>query len=293
MSRKLLFVGLLLGAGALLLTAGRAPTDRFTKSADGTPIHYVAAGAGEPALLFVHGWCCDASYWQLQMEHFASTHRVIAVDLAGHGQSGLDRGEWTMAAFAADVNAVLDQEKLNDVVLVGHSMGGAVIAEAALARPKRVRGLVGVDNFHDVTLHISNRQIEGLLGFLAADFPNNVKTWVGQMFPAGADSALADSIASDMASAPSEMGLGALDHLLHWYNEKPATVLPRLPAPLECINSDAGPTNTDTLKVLRPGYVLRLMPGGSHFLAQESPAVFNRLLEESLADFPPLQDRKP
>ena len=72
-------------------------------SADGVPIHYKARGDGDIALVFVHGWCCNRSYWEKQLDHFAPHHRVVTIDLGGHGESGLKRESWSMAAFAGDV----------------------------------------------------------------------------------------------------------------------------------------------------------------------------------------------
>src|SRR4030042_2442379 len=57
-------------------------------SSDGIPISYEVRGKGEPALIFVHGWCCDRSYWNEQLPHFAQKYKVVSVDLAGHGESG-------------------------------------------------------------------------------------------------------------------------------------------------------------------------------------------------------------
>ena len=115
------------------------------RSADGIPVHFEVEGAGEPALVFVHGWSCDRTYWSAQIDHFAATHEVVAVDLAGHGESGGGRREWTMPAFGGDVVAVIEKLGLREVVLIGHSMGGDVIVEVALALPERIAGLVWVD----------------------------------------------------------------------------------------------------------------------------------------------------
>src|SRR5438552_4042219 len=93
-------------------------------SADGVPIRYEAYGAGEPALVFVHGWALDRRLWAAQVASFAPHHRVVTLDLAGHGESGRLRTEWTMGAFAEDVCAVLDQASLGPSVLIGHSMSG-------------------------------------------------------------------------------------------------------------------------------------------------------------------------
>lgn len=93
-------------------------------------IAYQVVGSGKPALLFVHGWYCDQSYRNAQVNHFAPQYKVVTIDLAGHGKSGLDRKTWTMEAFGDDVMAVVKELDLDRVVLIGHSIGGHVIAWA-------------------------------------------------------------------------------------------------------------------------------------------------------------------
>ena len=95
--------------------------------------------------MFVHGWSCDRSYWAAQTRHFSSRYRVVAVDLAGHGESGIGRESWTMEAFGGDVAAVIEGLDLRDAVLIGHSMGGDAIVEAAVPARDVVKGLVWVD----------------------------------------------------------------------------------------------------------------------------------------------------
>jgi pimeloyl-ACP methyl ester carboxylesterase len=119
-------------------------------SPDGVPIHYETHGAGAPALVFVHGWTCDRSYWEQQMGHFAQQHQVVAINLAGHGDSGLSRKAWTIPAFGEDVVAVVEKLGLEQVVLIGHYMGGPVIIEAARRMPDRVVGLVGADTYRNI-----------------------------------------------------------------------------------------------------------------------------------------------
>src|ERR1700688_3196975 len=114
-------------------------------SSDGIHVAYEADGQGSPALVFVHGWACDRSYWRNQLGHFAERHQVVAIDLAGHGEAGLGRKAYTIPAFGEDVVAVVQKLGLDDMVLIGHSMGGDVIVEAALELRERVRGLVWVD----------------------------------------------------------------------------------------------------------------------------------------------------
>lgn len=120
------------------------------ESYDGVPIAYSVAGSGEGALLFIHAWACDRSYWTAQVGAFASNQRVVTVDLAGHGDSGAGREAWTIEALARDVEAVIGELDLASVVLVGHSMGGPVALEVARRLPDRVVGVIGVDAFQDL-----------------------------------------------------------------------------------------------------------------------------------------------
>ena len=85
-------------------------------SADGLLIHYEVEGEGMPALVFIHGWSCDHSYWQKQMEYFAPRYTVAAIDLGGHGNSGLNRDAWTTPAFGEDVVAVVEKLRLTQDV---------------------------------------------------------------------------------------------------------------------------------------------------------------------------------
>src|SRR5207253_5827184 len=110
-------------------------------SPDGIPIRYHAAGKGDPALMFVHCGGCERGFWDGQVAYFAAKHRVVALDLAGHGQSGSGRKDWTMQAFGQDVVSVVEALGLKRVVLIGHSLGGPVVLEAARSMPGRVAGL--------------------------------------------------------------------------------------------------------------------------------------------------------
>jgi len=128
---------------AVLAVAGMgAPVDRSAVSADGIEISYRVEGAGEPALVFVHGWACDRSHWDAQVDAFSARTKVVTIDLAGHGRSGKNRASWTIPAFGADIAAVLDREDIRRAVLIGHSMGGSAIIEAARLRPDVVRPLL-------------------------------------------------------------------------------------------------------------------------------------------------------
>jgi pimeloyl-ACP methyl ester carboxylesterase len=254
-------------------------------SVDGISIAYEVRGEGEPALVFIHGWCCDRSYWEEQLPHFAEKYKVVAIDLAGHGESGLDRKEWTMGAFGEDVVAVVNKLNLDQVVLIGHSMGGLVILEAARRMPKRVIGLVGVDTLQNFEDKFTQEQIDDWFTPLRSNFAEATRNFVRTMFTPNSDPALVEKIATDMPSSPQEVGLGALEGCVDFQNNEIIRVLQEVQAPITCISSDKYPTNVETNQRYAPSFQAKIMSGVGHFNMMEGPETFNRLLEETIQEF--------
>jgi pimeloyl-ACP methyl ester carboxylesterase len=251
-------------------------------SPDGIAIRYDTAGSGAPALVFVHGWSCDRTYWADQVAAFASRQRVVAIDLAGHGESGSGRRSWTMASFGGDVTAVMEGLGLDDIVLVGHSMGGDVIVEAALPLAARVRGLVWVDTYSSLDSLRSASEVAAFVEPFRSDFVRSTQQLVRRMFPSNADPELVDHVADDMSSAPADIALEVMRNAIS--NGEP--LLGRLPAltvPIVAINPDYRPTDEASLR--RHGVQPVLMSGVGHFLMMEDPDQFNRVLASVIQEF--------
>ncbi len=113
-------------------------------SDDGTSIHWEETGLGPPVVL-VHGLTESSEVWDPVADRLAGDHRVITLDLRGHGRSAHHpSGDYGQTALAADLVAVLDAAGVGgDVRLVGHSRGGLVVAAVGAARP--VASVVVVD----------------------------------------------------------------------------------------------------------------------------------------------------
>ncbi|MEX0668101.1 MAG: alpha/beta hydrolase [Acidimicrobiia bacterium] len=251
-------------------------------SADGNPVHFEVDGDGAPALVFVHGWSCDRTYWSRQTGYFAGRYQVVAMDLAGHGESGANRQEWTMPAFGEDVVAVVEKLKLGRLVLIGHSMGGDVIVEAALRLADRVAGLVWVDTYATLGQSTTREEIEEFVDPFRRDFVTATQDLIRDMFPAGADAELVEWITTDAAAAPPEVAIDAIEHTFNNDRAIPAR-LKQLTAPVVAINSDYVPTDIESLA--RHGVRSVLMPGVGHFLMMEDPDTFNHHLDETIRGF--------
>ncbi|HUU46064.1 MAG TPA: alpha/beta hydrolase [Acidobacteriota bacterium] len=253
-------------------------------SEDSVLIRYDVRGSGDRALVFVHCWSCDRAHWAGQAAHFSPMYKVVTLDLAGHGASGANRAEWTMAAYGADVAAVVAKLDLPEVILVGHSMGGAVMIEAARRLGERVVALVGVDNLQNLEHQYTDEEIAGFIQQFEADFPATTYEFVRSMFPATADSILADRVSTQLASAPEAIALGSFEHLFG-YDYEGAFRTVRVP--LRCINSDSYPTNVEANSRVASSFAVKIMPGTGHFPHLIDPAGFNQLLHETVAEFWP------
>jgi pimeloyl-ACP methyl ester carboxylesterase len=109
------------------------------------PVYHLIEGQGRPALLMVHGAMCDHHNWDRIVPHLVERFTVVRVDLRGHGQSPGSADDCSMGQWADDINALVERLDLGKVVLVGHSMGARVVAEAAARAPGSVAGVVLVD----------------------------------------------------------------------------------------------------------------------------------------------------
>lgn len=105
-----------------------------------TKIHYYEKGKGS-TLIFLHGFLENLNMWQPYFEFFSQKHRVIAIDLLGHGNSECMGYIHTMEDMADAVFALISELKLRKITLLGHSMGGYVSLAFAELYPDHVKGL--------------------------------------------------------------------------------------------------------------------------------------------------------
>lgn len=105
-------------------------------------LRYEQQGTGLP-VLFVHGWCMSSAVWELQRECIAKKYRYIALDLHGHGRSssltGMDAG---FQGYAADILHLIEHLDLQQLVVVGWSMGAQAVLKAYHRLQDRLAGLV-------------------------------------------------------------------------------------------------------------------------------------------------------
>jgi pimeloyl-ACP methyl ester carboxylesterase len=277
-------VMLLLGLSSVGWAADQPVKTDSVMSPDSVMIHYDVRGQGEQALVFVHCWSCDRSYWSNQVDEFSKNYTVVTVDMGGHGESGMNRKTWTIQAFGADIAAVVKKLGLKQVILVGHSMGGPVCVEAARLLPGVVVAIIGVDTFQDFGQRFTPEQIAGFTAQFKADFPTFTTAWIKNMFPPTADTALVNHIAADMAAAPPDVAIGALQSMLQYDG---VAALKDMRVPIRGINSDRVPVNVAGNKAAAASFEVTVISGVGHFIQLEAPTTFNTDLHNAIEEFWP------
>jgi pimeloyl-ACP methyl ester carboxylesterase len=262
----------------------------WATSADGVPIAYDARGDGATALVFVHGWAGRRQHWDEQVEWFTPDHRVVRLDLAGHGASGDDRRRWSIHAFADDVVAVVDDLGLDRVVLIGHSLGGSVIIDAARSLGRRVVGLVGIDTWSSLGVRRSVQELEEsvLLPQMRANFDAGARAFAAIMAGPTAPAALAARVADETASMAPHIAISILEDAIANGPDAIEEALRDLEVPRSAISSATfRPKDPSVLEGFLVEHVV--LPGTGHYLMLERPGEFNILLARAISrsDLPP------
>ena len=250
-------------------------------SADGVPIYYRSAGAGEPTVVLVHCWGCSSDEWTDAMTALAPTHRVVALDLAGHGRSGKGRAAWTVPAFAGDVRAVMDHLGVTRAIVVGHSMAGPIAIEAAVEMPDKIVGVIPIDTLQDAGKAEDPADITSFFAKMRDSFAPTVEALVRGIVPKTADPAVIQRIlAFELANDPAI----AIPVLENNWRFPVKDVFARVRVPIVAINADLFPTNVAGNRALAPQYQVHLITGVGHWPMLEAPARFNALLTQTVAE---------
>jgi pimeloyl-ACP methyl ester carboxylesterase len=249
-------------------------------SVAGIRLAYDTAGAGDPPLIFVHGWCCDRTFFAPQFEHFAGRHAVAAVDLRGHGESGrapAGPGSYGIDALAGDVLAVADAAGFRRPVLAGHSLG-ALIGLVCAARPGAIRALLMVDPA-PITNEKARKFFRESVAAVAADADGSWRRRFAEEMFLPTDAVRRTAIIEQISRTPREISaevLGAMGEFDGPGALSAATV------PVLSIGS-AGPANKSAdLRRLCPSMAIGQTVGAGHFLQLEVPGQVNAMIERFL-----------
>jgi pimeloyl-ACP methyl ester carboxylesterase len=282
MSRKILSL-LILFAALTLTGSGYSQNSGIALSSDSIEINFGVLGDGKPALVFVHGWSNDRSIWDSQMSYFSKKYKVVAVDLPGFGKSGNNRLNWTIPAFGSDVAAVIEKLDLDNVVLVGFSLGGPVVIETENKIPDRISGVVLVEALHDVEIYYTPETIKLMDSIYMDVVANPTMEKLKPFFRKNKEQSFERVLA--MINVPRIGWKESLNNTFLWGNNNRNESLKKMHVPVISINAAQTPTKIEAFKKFVPSYKAKIIEDSGHVVMWDAPDEFNRLLEESIHEF--------
>jgi pimeloyl-ACP methyl ester carboxylesterase len=245
-------------------------------------------GAGDPPILFVHGFSCDSHDWSWQIPYFVANHRVIAPDLRGHGRSSVPDKDFDPRTFAADMAGLIDHLGCGPVVAVGHSLGGAIVSALAVEYPDKVSAVVSVDPGY-LLPEETRPVLDGLIGalrssdpvttaqaFLGATYtpasPAHRRTWHLRRIAGVPNHVLQETLAG-LFSGPEALGFhGAAEGYLR-----------RRACPVLAFYTDPSRAAVETRLFTDTSSKAVAWEGSGHWLQQERPDEFNHVVDSWLA----------
>lgn len=270
---------------SLMIFGCAKEADNVVTSSDGVEIRFDQQGNGSPTLIFVHGWGNNRSVWEAQVAHFSEKYKVVNIDLPGFGESGNSRQHFTIGSFGEDVATVIRKLNLEQVVLIGFSMGAPVVIETANRVPELVAGVVLIDQLHDVQAKISPSAISNGESFhmdLVAN-PTNDKLVSSGFYKKDTETSF-QRVFAMLQDAPRIGWRESLLDLFRWRNEDCIRSISQLQVPITAINSDLQPTRVEAFRKYVPSFQAKIVPNTGHLVMWDAPEEFNRLLEESIQE---------
>lgn len=252
---------------------------------------YQLSGDGRPAIVFVHGFTCDHTDWQAQVDALQARHRIVACDLRGHGRTPADPGECSIETYGADVADLIASLDIVPAVLVGHSMGCRVVLEAARTNRHRVAGLVLVDGSGSPPSDADEAEQAMRDKLAAVGFRAYADARFQQMFPGSRRDA--ERLLARARALPEAIGTALYPRMVRWDAEHLGPTLAAVGLPLMVIQSTAfdamqqrvalapGQTSPylELIRRMAPQARIEIVPGVGHFTQLEAADRVNRLIE--------------
>lgn len=253
--------------------------DRYALTTDQLRVHYEVTGTGDTALVFVHGWLGNAAWWNAQRDYLCDRYTVVQIDLPGHGASDKARTTWSAAQYADDIKAVTDELAAPDLVLVGHSMSGAYVVEAA-PRIASTRAVIVIDTLKNLDQLIAPEQAAQLLALYRTDFRAAVENVLPQhLFSPHTPPEVRARVQAEFLASDPVLAVHIIEPL---YKMDIREAARRVTVPVRALNADFTPTNVEANRRYFRDYACETIPQSGHYPMLERPDELNRALDRVL-----------
>lgn len=290
---RLLFYSLLLSITLFSCTKAERLSDvksEFTTIDDSIKIHYKAwncekNGDSRQTICFVHGFGCDLNTWEKQFEALRneSDLQLVFIDLPGYGESSKPHVEYTLGFFAKAVGKVLDDNGIESVTLVGHSLGTPVCRQVFLegGRNGRLVDIDGVYCFYDGTETVEYVEAVNQFGhaFDEADCRKVIEGFVTSLAGKNTPKEVNDYALSTMPKTPQYVASSTMRNLVErkWWNQNPLEIKTMV---ICTQNSGLDPDNKAKMQKLYPVLDYTELTDCGHFIHMEQAEMINSKLKE-------------
>ena len=261
---------------------------------NGMRVHYESYGSGPEALVFIHGWTCDLTFWREQ-EPVYTAHRSLLIDLPGHGKSDKPHIAYSTALFARAIAAVMKDAGVERAVLVGHSLGGNISYSFVRLYPEKTEAVVIVDAVvsktpakitHEAVVQ-NQKRAKSLVG------PEGEKSFAKQvnaMFSDRSTPEMQADIRKKMLATPEYVRASAVTSPSIF---PPTAPLDGFDIPALAVVSIYTAERAAQMRPIFPQLEVEKWDGYGHFLMMEDPERFNQTLEEFLESLPAMVEKQP
>jgi pimeloyl-ACP methyl ester carboxylesterase len=235
------------------------------------PVWYEEQGSGDP-LILLHGGAVDSRFFEHNVGPLGERFRVIATDLWGHGRTADREGPFSLESFSTDVAVLIEQVAGGSAHVLGHSIGAAVALHLTLRRPELVKQLIEISGGFDIEADPQtgmdiDQMVDGTVRFLGSSY--------GAVSPDGEEHfAVVTRKDFELSSREPKFTTEQISAITH------RTLV-------MVADDDITPIShqIDFYKAL-PNGELAVVPGTSHFLLQEKPALCNAIILDFLTSEP-------
>lgn len=254
----------------------------WAESIDGTKIGYTQSGSGSLSLIFVHGWCCSKEFWKFQVPHFSKKYNVVVLDLAGYGESG-QREKHSFDSWGDDILAVVKKINPEKYILIGHSVGGYMVLNAATKVDDGLLAIVGADAFRgklerNYSEEKAKEAYETNRKLSDEEYENDMRD-IDRWFVPESDSSNIEWIKNQFVKCNRETcAQGLMAYYL--YRNKTTEQFERINCQVFGINNSRSQFDMNFFKTYQIDFKPYYMDNVGHFIMMDNTPRFNELLEE-------------